>query len=485
MSGNRAPAGDPCNDKPYFANDKAAPSGSLTRTLQVVDSNRAKAEKERLKIAFVSHTAQPGGGELALVELIRHLDRTRVVPIVIVFSSGPLCELLQGLADVHIVSLDSSILNARKDSLGSYRILKPGGIASVVLFVHRLCKLFRQMDLDIVHANSLKTDVLAGIAARLCGLPVLWHVRDQISHDYLPRPAAVVFRLLARILPSFIVANSASTLACLSLRAGVSSGSKAKKAAVVHDGVHLPTLENPAVPSSLPLITVGLVGRISPWKGQDIFLLAAARVLRRFPEARFLIVGASLFGEQAFEHHVRSLCEELDLSGQVEFTGFDTRIRTRIAQMDILVHASTLPEPFGQVIIEAMAAAKPVIATNGGGVPEIVVDGVTGLLVPMRDADRMADAICRLIAAPVLRAEMGVRGRERVHQLFTIEQTAMKVHDIYDAIIMNRQNSDRKDVAGYGASTGPTVLTPSTYLFRSESSVVNPVVGISKQQNQF
>jgi glycosyltransferase involved in cell wall biosynthesis len=99
--------------------------------------------------------------------------------------------------------------------------------------------------------------------------------------------------------------------------------------------------------------------------------------------------------------------------------------------MDLIVHASTIGEPFGQVIIEGMAAGKPVIATNGGGVPEIVEDGKTGILVPMRDASAMAEAMKLLIADRGLAADMGALGRKRVLDRFTIQHTARKIEAIY------------------------------------------------------
>lgn len=127
------------------------------------------------------------------------------------------------------------------------------------------------------------------------------------------------------------------------------------------------------------MFRIGLIGRISPWKGQHIFLRGA--------------------------------------------------------------HASTTGEPFGQVIIEGMAAGKPVVATNGGGVPEIVEDGKTGLLVPMRDPSAMAEAICRLLSDPSLARKMGQRGWERVANHFTAEQTARKVESVY-AEVLGRSSTE-------------------------------------------
>jgi glycosyltransferase involved in cell wall biosynthesis len=131
---------------------------------------------------------------------------------------------------------------------------------------------------------------------------------------------------------------------------------------------------------------------------------------------------------------LRKLAADLGLS-QLAFLGFVHDVENALAHLDIVVHASTVGEPFGQVIIEAMAAAKPVIATNGGGVPEILEHNVTGLLVPMNDPAALAEALRTLLRAPERAHEMGVCGRERVRHFFTIERTAQGVCEAYEGLL--------------------------------------------------
>ncbi|MEI9897862.1 MAG: glycosyltransferase family 4 protein [Chthoniobacter sp.] len=139
-------------------------------------------------------------------------------------------------------------------------------------------------------------------------------------------------------------------------------------------------------------------GLVQP-KGQDVFVRAAAKVAKRFPKVRFQIIGGALFQNGAFEEKVWKLATELGLR-KLEFRGFCHNVVPLIRALSILVHASPIPEPFGQVVIEAMAAGKPVVATNAGGIPEIVVDGECGYLVPVGDVDAMAEKICALLADP-------------------------------------------------------------------------------------
>lgn len=396
-----------------------------------------------IRVLYVDHTAMLGGGEIALLNLVKHLDHKKFTPVIALFSDGPLKPLLvEAGAEVHLLALDSSVVNTRKDTLGGKTLFRVVDVYRTIRFIRRLARFMREQKIDLVHTNSLKADIIGGFAAKLARLPLLWHVRDRIDEDYLPSIVVKVFRRLARRLPDCVIANSAATLQTLSkeklehsaaIHSGVDFDSRVS---VVHDGTFERSDSGGGITSKSPLI--GLVGRISPWKGQHIFLRAAAQVLEKYPGTRFQIIGAALFDEAEYEKFVRDMVVTFKLTDAVEFTGFRNDVPQLISELDILVHASVVGEPFGQVVIEGMAAAKPVVATRGGGVPEIVIDGETGILVPMGDADSMAAAICRLLADPVAATEMGRRGRERVRDHFTIQSTARKVERLYDDVLSRR-----------------------------------------------
>lgn len=398
-------------------------------------------------ILFFDHTAKMGGGEVALFNLVTHLDRKRFEPVVVLAEDGELRDKLASVGvEVHVLPLSRSVSEVRKDALVGARSVPLAQVGQIAGYVWQLSRFARARGADLVHTNSLKADVLGALAARLAGVPILWHVRDRIAADYLPGPAARAFRIGCRALPSFVVANSAATLETLGLPP-LPEGTAPNR--VVHDG--LPpdqfTAANPSStnrsgrPTEAPV--VALVGRISPWKGQDVFLRAAAQVVQKFPRARFQIIGAPLFGEQEWEREVHALCTSLNLDENVEWLGFRRDVPQLIAACDLLVHASTTGEPFGQVVVEAMMASRPVVATDGGGVPEIVLDGETGLLVPMNDADAMARAILSVLDSPEQAAHMGARGFERALSHFTIERTASNIEGIYD-FLLARQGETHK-----------------------------------------
>lgn len=388
---------------------------------------------EPIRVLFVNHTAKAGGGELALRLLIQNLDRAFVRPQLVLFEDGPIAEMFSKDTAVHILPLADEIRERRKDTLGAIKMSDLSRLFALPGFIVRLSRLIDRLDVDVVHTNSLKADILGGIAARLARKRVVWHVRDRITDDYLPSTTVRIFRRLARLIPHAIITNSHATLETLCLPKRTDRGAHSNLVTVAHDGFDFTELaESNNVPG--PHLVIGLVGRVSPWKGQDVFLRAIHQIHLEFPRARFQIIGSALFGEEAYGDHIRALSHELGLDKCVEFCGFVRDIQRHIASLDVVVHASTIPEPFGQVIIEGMAAGKPIIATHGGGAAEIVVDGVSGLLVPMNDPEALANTLRMLIGDPNLRERLGSAGYSRVDKTFRIEFTAAKVSKVYSEL---------------------------------------------------
>jgi glycosyltransferase involved in cell wall biosynthesis len=179
---------------------------------------------------------------------------------------------------------------------------------------------------------------------------------------------------------------------------------------------------------------VGIVGRLAPWKGQHIFLEAVANLSRRHPGLRARIIGSALFGEAEYVDNLRRLAKEFGIADVVEFAGFRHDIGGELAQLTVAVHASIVPEPFGQVVVEAMACGVPVVATEGGGPAEVVSHGIDGLLVQPGDAKAMADAIAELLEDGELRTRLAEAAALKAHR-YRPEQVATEVEAVYEAVL--------------------------------------------------
>lgn len=312
------------------------------------------------RIAILGHTAQLGGAEIALLRLVDALPPEWEVTVVL-FTPGELeDELKQRGIAVDVVPLAPRTASQGRAGLTDLRTLLRAGRESVS-FARALAGNLQTLRADLVVANSLKAAVLGSIAARHAGLPWVWHLHDRLSPDYLPAPVVTAMRILART-ARHTVANSEQTARLTKL--------PADRVSVVYPGIPESLFSAVHRPASPPVF--GLLGRISSTKGQREFLQAAALTAAAHPVAEFHIVGEALFNDQAYAEEVRSLPHSLGIEDRVRFLGWAADPTAELDRFTALVHASPVPEPFGQVIVEAMARRVPVIATQGGGVAEIL-----------------------------------------------------------------------------------------------------------------
>ncbi len=345
-----------------------------------------------LRVLVLDHTAQPGGAELALVRLLDALDPSRASVRVLLFADGPLVDRLRTRGvPVHVLPLDEQVRGTERSAVLAGPVRTARAVARAGPFVVRLAREIRASGADVVHTTSLKADLLALPAAALARRPLVWHVHDLLTEQYLGARLARVVRALA-CWPRAVVVNSGATAATLPARV---------RPVVAPPGLAPDQLRaEPPVPHAGPPV-VGIVGRLSPTKGQDVFLRAAALVAARRDDVRFRIVGAALFAEQAFAEEVSALVGTLGLGDRVELTGFTDDPVAAMDALDVLVHASPVAEPFGQVVAEAMARGVPVVATRGGGVAEIVEppgESPLGRLVPPGDPVALAAAVLATLA---------------------------------------------------------------------------------------
>ena len=365
------------------------------------------------------------GGEIALLRLLPAISQ-EVRATVLLGEDGPLVQALRATgASVEVLAMSTGLRDLRRAQVTPRRF-DPRPLLALARYVWRLRRRLRELDADLVHTNSLKAALYGGLAGRLAGVPVVWHVRDRIADDYLPGAAVRLVRLAARVLPVSVIANSAATLTTLP---GVNRGS---------------VLHNPVVPDIVPTrppsgrrgerpFRVGVVGRLSHWKGQHVFLEAFAAAFGG-TEVEAWLVGTALFGEQEYESSLRAQAERLGICDQVTWRGFRQDVFAELDELDVLVHCSVTPEPFGQVVVEGMAAGLPVVASAEGGPLEIIQNGVDGLLVPPRDPDVLAAALRRLHDDAELRRRLGEAALLSSRR-FSPEAAWQQLREVYASVL--------------------------------------------------
>lgn len=390
-------------------------------------------------VLILSHTAQLGGAELALVRLFGALDPARFRVRILLFADGPLRDRLRAAgAEVAVLPLAPAVAEADRRELRGPGVLRSAFVSA--RFTLRLTRAIRHSGAELVVANTLKTAVFASCASPLSGRRWVWHLHDRLADDYLSPRTARLLRTLARRGPRAVVANSRATLETLrglpGGRAHVAYPGLEPSSPVAAHGLQ----ENPP--------RIGILGRISPTKGQREFLTAAHDALPELGDVRLRIIGTALFNERAYQESLPRLAADLGIADRVEFSGWADDPAAELRRLALLVHASPVPEPFGQVVAEAMSAGVPVIASDAGGVSEILSDdsgstelapGVRrtayGVLTRPGDTRALADALRWVAAHPKDVATMASAARTRAASRFTIEQTATTVQEAWSQAI--------------------------------------------------
>ncbi len=374
------------------------------------------------------------GSDMVLLHLVQRLNRAVFRPYVLLPTDLPYeGKLSRSLSQAGVAheSLAMPVLRRRYFSLRG----GPRFANALIRGADNVMAVARRENVALIHSNT--SAVWGGaLAASRLHLPHIWHVHELITEP------ALVRRLIAWMINRYstrVVAISEAVAAHLL----ADSPALAGRISVIYDAVDAerfsPSVDGAALRSAWGAVPqdvlVGVVGRISAWKGQAFFLKAFARALRSQPTLKAVIVGDVAPGETWRKEELRSLAAELGVAQRIVWAGYHDNAPTVMAALDILALPSIRPEPFGMVVIEAMASGKPVIATAHGGPLESVVDGETGLLVSPADPEEMGAALVRLSDDRRLRAEMGANGRRRAVDVFGFRQHVQAFQDLYHDLL--------------------------------------------------
>lgn len=380
------------------------------------------------------------GLRTVLLQLARGLaQRGRVRLVALAATPGPLTAELQS-AGSEVVCLHHGALEPFRDERGRRHPLR--AVRNVWRMLRRFpgtIEALHECQADVVHSHQPQYHALAAILGLLAGVPVIWHWHGPFNVSGL---AAQVLRGLGRV-PVRVL--------CISrfVRDTLPPG-LCRRAVVVYNAVEVPE-SRPAVeslraryhiPADAPL--VGAFGHVIPRKGFAYFVEAAGLIARSMPSSRFALVGGPPEDAPEEFQRLRELVRRLELEDRFTFTGPLPGAAAWMSEFDLIV-VPTIPyaldagEGFGLVVVEAMAAGVPPIVTSCGAFPEIVEDGVSGVVVEPRSAPAIAQAALELLADEPRRRAMGRAARRRVADCFSVEHFTRQVEDLYLQVAQERR----------------------------------------------
>jgi glycosyltransferase involved in cell wall biosynthesis len=373
-----------------------------------------------IRVAYLIDSLHRAGAQKHLAQLVSRLDHTRfTAEVVTLLRDGPVADELRARG-IPVASLQ----------LG--RLYAPRGLAGLV----RLAKRLRALGVDILHTYLVSANVYGTLAGRMAGVPALITTRRDTGFSRNWR-LGLVERWLINPHVDRVVAVSPAVAA----RTRREHGLTPDRVVTIENGVDLESWDPRRhrreesrrdwrlAPED---VAVGVVAHLSPIKGHQDFLRAAARIAGRVPQTRFFLIG-----DGPLRASLTALAAASGIGDRVVFTGERDDVGRLLAMLDLVVVPSHT-EGMSNALLEAMAMARPVLATDVGGNPDVVEDGRTGQLVPPGDAAALAAAMLELIESPEAAAEMGRAARRAVAERFSLERMVSRYEQLYAGLAPSR-----------------------------------------------
>lgn len=380
-----------------------------------------------INILFIHQSAELYGSDKTLLLLLEHLDRTKFYPVVVLPFDGPLKKELE---KHHIKVVLAPVLKLYR------KMFHPKNIAQFLkdrkTSLSVLDELNTQHPFDLVYSNTLA--VLLGVYfAKKTKIKHLWHVHEIIAS---PKIFTKLFtKLLSSAVNTKIIYNSKATALFWNTNPKIISKSELVLNGLETNNVFISEADRLKIRLDLfrskNEIIIALVGRISRWKGQLFLLESFYELSKKNENIKLVFIGSPPPNQEGFLENLNSKIAEYKMGSKVVLLPFQEDIFTIWQAIDIAVVPSTEPEPFGLVAVEAMLAKKPVVASNHGGLTEIVVQNETGFLVEPNNKEALSEALQKLVENPELRADFGEKGYQRALSVFSVEKYVQEFENLF------------------------------------------------------
>lgn len=411
------------------------------------------------RVLYVDLSPSPGGSIISLYHLVTHLDPARFRPLVVLASVNSFQRFTGDQVPVQRVRIprwerrsQGLVDRLRGSKVGAemrrarWRARLWHGLGEVYRLqwealpvARQLLRIMRQFQPHLVHLNTgVPLARPAAMAGRWLRIPTISHCRSFVLPTSLDN-LLLLPGVRGLIFISQAVADAQLAAIPRPPRHRIIPNA-VPVAEYVMAGDPATIRASLGVPPNGPLI--GMVGRIAPWKGQHVFIEALALLSQRFPDVQGLIVGLAEEADgPGYADRIAQRARELGLSERLHMTGFRDDIPQVLSALDVVVHCSVRPEPFGRVIIEGMAAGRAVVGSRAGGALEIITHGQDGLLVSPEDPQALAAALADLLADPVRRARLGVAAQRTAVERYDIDAHVAAVQAFYDEVLADKAAS--------------------------------------------
>lgn len=381
------------------------------------------------RVLFVDHVDRIlGGAEINLIELITEAASSRGHLWSVHCACAPAGPLAAALAPIpgvqrHDYHAASGFNQVRLVGQSGFIRRAWKGFQAARAAAAELSRILLQVRPTHVISCTNKDHFALSRCSAATTVPCYWWVNDLLTPEFFSWPARRAFFKLALSRADGLIAVSGAVAAALD-----AGGTPRNRIHPISNGIplHRYTRQSPGSLRALPGLEqgplVGVIGRFTAWKGQHLAIDIAHQTQNWEIRPRFVLIGRAFNEDEGYETSLRQRVRDLGLERTVHFLPFQSNVTAALSDLDLLLHTSTKPEPFGRVIIEAMAVGTPVIAAREGGVTEILTHNETGMLVPPGSIADYAAAIQDLLAAPEKRHRLAMAARRQVEARFSIQR---------------------------------------------------------------